>query len=301
MTVVLPKNYHAWKALEDSRVLCVDQERAAREDIRALRIGILNIMPKAETYEFSLLQPLGRSVLQIEPVWIRLSSHSYSSADQGHLDDLYRQFEDVIRKHPLDALILTGAPVEEMPFEFVRYWDEAKEILLYARRHTYSVLGICWGGLALAKLMGIEKTLYPKKIFGAFETRNLDRDHPIMGDQDDVFWCPQSRHAGIPDDVLESEAKNGTIHLLAHAPETGYTIFESADATFLAHLGHPEYEPRRLVDEYLRDKAKGRTDVTPPANVSLEGPLNRWRGHRNEFFSQWIKRVHQLTNQALPG
>lgn len=296
MTIVVPHNYHATKALEESRILCIDQEQAMRENIRALRIGILNIMPQADQYEFSLLHPLGRSILQIEPIWIKLKKHQYSSTDHEHLEGLYYYFDEVIGKNPIDGLILTGAPVEDKLFEDVLYWDEVKDILEFARKNIHSVLGICWGGLALAKMLDINKILYPKKIFGVFETKNLDIHHPIMGDQEDIFWCPQSRHAGISDDVLLSEEKNGSIHLLAHADIAGYTIFESKDHKFLMHLGHPEYEASRLVDEYNRDLKKGRTDIDPPANLDLKYPLNRWRGHRNEFFGQWIKFIHEKTN-----
>jgi len=112
---------------------------------------------------------------------------------------------------------------------------------------------------------------------------------------DDIFWCAQSRHAGIPDDILERERDLGTIHLLAYAREAGYMIFESMDHRFLVHLGHPEYEPGRLVEEYLRDKAKGRQDVGKPKNVDIQNPQNTWRSHRTEFFSQWIKYIHEST------
>jgi len=295
MTIVLPKDYHAKALLEKRRVLCVDNEQAMTEDIRALRIGILNIMPQAETYEFSLVHPLGRSVLQIDPVWIRLQTHKYTSTDQLHLEKLYVPFEDAVSRNKLDGLIVTGAPVEEIPFEQVTYWEEIMRILKYAQRNISSTLGLCWGALALAKFIGIEKTVLPKKVFGVFETKNLNRDHRITGDMDDVFWCPQSRHSGIPDEVLEQERDKGRINLLAHAEGTGYIIFESADQRLLMHLGHLEYEPSRLVDEYTRDLKLGRNDVDKPANVDLENPLNTWRAHRNEFFSQWIKFVHEST------
>jgi len=296
MTIVLPKDYHAKNALEKSNVTCISTEEAEREDIRALRIGILNIMPKAETYEFRLLQPLGRSIMQIEPVWIKLLTHKYQSSDQGHLDKLYIPFEDAVAKEPLDGLIVTGAPVEEIPFEDVVYWDEVKRILKYASHNIASTLGICWGGLALAKFLDIDKVVFPKKVFGVYEVKNLEREHPITGEMDDVFWCAQSRHAGIPDDVLERERDKGSIRLLAHAKEGGYVMFESPDHRFLIHLGHPEYEPRRLIEEYQRDVAKGRCDVDPPLNLDLQNPLNTWRSHRNELFTQWIKYIHETTS-----
>jgi homoserine O-succinyltransferase len=295
MTVVLPKNYHATAALEKSRILCISTEEALKEDIRALRIGILNIMPKANTYEFSLLHPLGRSVMQIEPVWIRLDTHNYSSTNPSHLENLYVPFKEAVDKQRLDGLIVTGAPVEEIPFEEVAYWNEIKRILRYARRNIPSTLGICWGGLALAKYIGIEKMLYSKKIFGVFENLNLDRTHPITGEMDDRFCCAQSRHAGITDDVLEAQHDKGNIHLLAWSEDAGYTIFESTDQRFLIHLGHPEYEPERLLEEYTRDKKSGRKHVDPPANLDPDNPINTWRSHRTEFFSQWIKYIHETT------
>jgi homoserine O-succinyltransferase/O-acetyltransferase len=295
MTIVLPKDYHATTALEQSRIHCVSIEDALKEDIRALHIGILNIMPKADSYEYSLLHPLGRSVMQIEPIWIKLNTHTYSSTDHLHLDKLYVSFKDAVDKQHLDGLIVTGAPVEDLPFEEVSYWKEIQRILRYARKNIPSTLGICWGGLALAKYIGIEKMLHTKKIFGVFETVNLDRNHPITGEMDDRFYCAQSRHAGIANEILEQEEKKGNIHLLAFSKDAGYTIFESADQRFLVHLGHPEYEPRRLIEEYERDRKAGRTDVDPPANLDLENPANTWRSHRTEFFSQWIKYIHETT------
>lgn len=296
MTIVLPKDYHAKSALEKGKVICISTDEALCEDIRALRIGILNIMPKAETYEFSLLHPLGRSVMQIEPVWIKLKTHKYQSSDQEHLDKMYVPFEEAVSREPLDGLIVTGAPVEEIPFEEVIYWEEVKRILKYARHNIASTLGICWGGLALAKYLDIDKVVTPKKIFGVYETSNLDREHPITGEMDDMFWCAHSRHAGIPDDILELERDKGNIHLLAYSKGAGYTIFESTDQRFIIHLGHPEYEPRRLIEEYVRDKGNKRSDVDPPINFDLDNPVNTWRSHRTELFSQWIKYVHETTS-----
>ena len=297
MTIVVPKGYHGISALEKSQVQCVTTEDALREDIRALRVGILNIMPLAETYEYSLLHPLGRSVLQIEPVWIRLKTHNYTSSDQSHLDKLYLTFEEVVARSRLDGLIMTGAPVEEIPFEEVVYWQEVQRILKYARKNVVSTLGICWGGLALAKYLGIDKTVYGKKVFGMYKTVNLDRSHNITGEMDDWFWCAQSRHSGIDDDVMERERDAGNLRLLARAEDgAGYVIFESADGRFLMHLGHPEYEPERLVDEYRRDVERGRADVEPPKNVDMEHPANLWRSHRTEFFTQWIKLLHEAAS-----
>ncbi|MBN2191718.1 MAG: homoserine O-succinyltransferase [Polyangiaceae bacterium] len=296
MTIILPERYHIRHALVQSRVVCITPEEARRQDVRPLRVGILNVMPKAETYEYSLLHPLGRSILQIEPLWLKLTSHHYKSSDRGHILRSYVTFEEAVARVPLDGLVLTGAPVETLPYEEVKYWEELREILVYAREHIVSTLGICWGGLALGELLGLPKHTTARKIFGVFPTRNLERNHRITGETDDVFWVPQSRHAGIADEVLERASEEGKVNLLAHAPETGYTIFESTDHRYLAHLGHPEYEPDRLVFEYARDVQLGRADVQAPVNVDLERPVNRWRSHRNELFSQWIKYLYDSTS-----
>ena len=164
-----------------------------------------------------------------------------------HLENFYVHFEDAINHQKLDGLLLTGAPVEELPFENVKYWGELTRILKYAHNNISSTLGICWGGLALAKFLGIEKVQYPEKMFGVYETINLDRSHRITGDMDDVFWCAQSRHAGIPGRCSRSGARQGNDPASRVCKGAGYTIFESADQRFLIHLGHPEYEPERIV------------------------------------------------------
>jgi homoserine O-succinyltransferase len=295
MTVVLPSAHHARPELIKNGVDCISESAARHQDIRPLRIGILNIMPKAEEYEFNLLLPLGRSVLQILPVWIRLESHAYNSADPYHLARYYVPFAEAMRTTILDGLIVTGAPVEEMPYEDVHYWPELTAILGEAQKKIPSTLGICWGGLALAKFVGIEKMALPKKVFGVFPTRNLKRDHPITGGLDDVFWCPQSRHAGIADKVLEQEEKAGHVNLLAYAEGAGYTIFETSDHRFIMHLGHQEYNSKRLVFEAERDRKANRPDVGAPVNFDLHNPVNNWRGNRNEFFSAWIRYVYLTT------
>jgi len=296
VTIILPQHYHARQELERARVVCINRDDAEHQDIRPLRIGILNVMPKAETYEFSILQPLGRSIIQIEPLWIRLETHQYTSSNQDHIRGMYLTFEEAVRRQPLDGLIVTGAPVEEIPFEEVHYWGELVRILSYARRNLASTLGICWGGLALAKMLGIEKTNLSKKLFGVYKSRSLAREHRITGDTDDEFWCPQSRHSGIVDGALEEARDKGQVTLLSHSKESGYSIFESTDQRYLMHLGHPEYEPERLVFEYRRDLDLGRKDVEPPAGLDVSQPVNTWRSHRNEFFSQWIKFIYDTTS-----
>jgi len=293
MTVVIPKDYHAKAALEKRCILCKTQQEALKEDIRPLRIGILNIMPKAETYEFNLLYPLGRSIIQVEPIWIRLRTHKYNSTSDSHLKELYITFEEAVSEKQLDGLILTGAPVEDISYEKVLYWDELCKIIEYAKTNVASTLGICWGGLAIAKFMGIEKEVHKKKIFGVLESFNLDLDHKITGGLDDVFFCPYSSFSRLPDKPLEKARDEGRINLLAYSTEAGYIIFENIDHKFIVHLGHPEYPAGKLVEEYKRDIEKGMKDIEIPKNLDIEKPLNRWRGHCLDFFAQWIKHIHE--------
>lgn len=295
MTIIVPNDYHAKEALEQRRILCIPEAIAVRQDIRPLRIGILNIMPEVESYEFNLLYPLGRNILQIEPIWIKLRGHRYSSSNSDHLERHYVFFEDAVRKKHLDGLIISGAPVEHLPYNEVKYWDELTQIIKFAQNNIASTLGICWGGMALAGFLGIPKLDYDKKLFGVFETENICKTHQITGEMDDIYWCPNSRHAGIADTELEKARDKGLVNLLAHSKEAGYVIFESADKNFIMHLGHFEYDANRLVREYERDVARGRLDVSAPINVDLKKPVNRWRAQNLEFFSQWIKYVYNKT------
>lgn len=287
MTLILPANYHALPQIEQNRVKWVPVPQAEKQDIRPLRIGIMNIMPLGEQYEFNLLLPLGLSVLQIEPVWIRLESHEYKTWKPGHLNDRYVSYAESTKDSPLDGLIITGAPVEHLKFEDVVYWKEFTEIANHARENTPSTLGICWGAFALAYLEGISKIDFKQKLFGVYELNNLDQDHYIMGAMDDAFLSPQSRMAGMSDNELLQAKDQGKINLLAHGPESGYSIFETTDQKFLMHQGHPEYSSSRLAYEVLRDADV--ESVMEVQNFDPERPVNRWRMHRNTFFHQWLR------------
>ncbi|NLB66561.1 MAG: homoserine O-succinyltransferase [Lentisphaerae bacterium] len=300
MTIRLSPEHRLTPLFKRHHVAWISEEEAERQDIRPLRIGILNIMPKAEEYEFNLLAPMGRSILQIIPIWIRLRNHDYKSSDHTHLNQHYLPYDWAQSVAGLDGLIVTGAPVEELEWDRITYWKELTDILSVARKANTCLLGICWGGLALAKFLGYEKIMYPEKLFGIFRTRNLVPDHPIMGGLDDEFWCPQSRHSGVADDVLEAAEREGRLRLLAHGEKGGYTIFETPDHQFLMHLGHQEYNSTRLIEEARRDRARGRRDVGPLKNLSEEEPVNTWRANRNEFFNSWIKHVY-LTTPFIKG
>ena len=286
MTLIVRSDYHAVPILERNGIRWIPPAQAKRQDIRPLRIGILNIMPLGEKYEFNILHPLGLSVLQLEPIWIRLESHNYKSWEPKHVDDIYVTYEEAMRDQPLDGLILTGAPVETIDYEDVYYWEEIKTILSDARKNIPSTLGLCWAGFVMAYLEGVKKINYDHKLFGVFELKNLAPDHPIIGELDDVFFCPQSRQAGMPDEAMEEASESGRLKLLAYGPEAGYSIFSTTDERFIAHTGHPEYNATRLAEEAKRDH--GNPEVPAPVNFDFNNPLNRWRSHRNTFFAQWV-------------
>lgn len=286
MALILPRGYHKIAAVERNHISWIEPELAKRQDIRPLRIGILNIMPLGKQYEFNLLHPLGLSPLQIEPIWIRLKTHSYKTWDLSHLSKHYVGWEEAMFPNPLDGLIITGAPVENLAFEDVNYWSELVEIIEEARKNCASTLGLCWAGFALAYLAGVNKQVFEKKLFGVFPMKSLIPAHSIMGTQDDTFFCPQSRYAGLPDEEMEKAHEKGLLRLLAYGEKVGYTIFETTDQRQLMHLGHPEYNVARLLSEMERDKAKG--DVPQPENFNSENPQTPWRSHRNLMFQQWL-------------
>ncbi len=286
MALILPSNYHKIRDVEKNHISWIEPDLAERQDIRPLRIGILNIMPLGKQYEFNLLHPLGLSPLQIEPIWIRLKTHSYKTWDLDHLNNLYISWDEANKKNPLDGIIITGAPVEHLHFEDVNYWKEFVEITSEARHICASTLGLCWAGFAMAYLAGVDKNVFEKKLFGVYPLKSLVPGHPLMGTQDDEFICPQSRFAGLPDKDMEEAQNEGKLNLLAYGEKVGYTIFETSDQKQLMHLGHPEYTVHRILSEINRDKKKG--DVPPPENFDLSFSKTSWRSHRNLLFQQWL-------------
>lgn len=297
MTVILPIDHRSRQMLADHGISCLTRDEAQKQDIRPLRIGILNIMPNVEGYEFNILLPLGRTLIQIEPVWIRLSraSHTTDCDKLAYLNRNYVTYEEANQPKKLDGLIITGAAVGRIPFEDVRYWDEISEIFTHARQNLVSTLGICWGGIAMAYHLDneLKRTFFPQKLFGVFKAENLlSRAHPITGELDDEFYCPQSRYSKIEDSLLQKKADEGLIRLLAHSKDAGYFMFETPDHRFVMHLGHPEYNRQRIIDEWNRDQSAGLSDVSPPQNFDFEDPKNIWRSHRNEFFASWVKYLY---------
>ena len=264
----------------------------------AVRVGIINIMPRAETYEAYLARPLAAAPVPVEPVWMRLESHTYSSSDIARVGG-YVTHGQLAQQAPLDALILTGAPVEELAFEDVRYIDELRAILEGARQRRVPTLGLCWGGLALGHLLGLPKILFDRKLFGVYQQTALAAQHPLLEGLGERFLCVHSRHSGIPNEALERARDAGAVELLAGSGETGYSLFTSRDGLFVAHLGHPEYPATRLREEWERDTALGRPDIEPPRNYDTRDPQATWAPDSDRFFANWIGAIANNRSAAV--
>ncbi len=253
-----------------------------------LRVGVINLMPRLETYEPLLVDALRPH--DVEPVWIRLATHGYRSSDPAHLAARYQTWESALARGPLDAVLLTGAPVESIDFTAVRYWDELRAVLADARKRCSSTLGVCWGAMALAALEGVEKVCLPRKVFGAYEhplTAEGARWLPSLGGR---YRCAQSRHAGLDRASVARAERDGRVVTLAASEATGPTLLATRDGAAVMHLGHPEYEPGRIAFEWARDREAGRDDVAPPAGFDAEGrrPTLPWRADSEAFFQAWI-------------
>ena len=250
-----------------------------------VRVGVINLMPRAESYEGVLEQCLPAH-LGVELCWIRLENHVYGSSDLERLKKRYWTYPRLVAAKVLDGLIVTGAPVDALEFERVTYWPELQGILRQARRQTLSVLGICWGALALARLLGIAVTNYERKLFGVFRSRTSS-NHALTRDLDDEFWCPHSRESGLVTTSLEAAKARGAVRVLADSLEAGPVILATRDDHYVMHLGHPEYPAERLGEEYERDRAAGRAPEAP-RNYDLSKPENNWRANGRLFFAAWL-------------
>lgn len=254
------------------------------------RIGILNLMPHAEEYERRLLPQLAAS-LPVEALWLRVDTRNYSLDNPNHIDATYHRLADIVGVAPLDGLIVSGAAVEHLPFEDVRFLPELESILRPAMLAGTPILGLCWGALAVAHLLfGLPTNIYHTKVSGVYETVRIADDGPIAEGLDDRFWSAHSRFAGFDDAALDT---SGTVRAVARSAQAGTVIAESLDQSVVMHIGHPEYAATRLVEEFRRDIALAPDGVRPPANVDLEHPVNLWRSHSLVFFANWVRLVHQ--------
>lgn len=297
MPIKIPDNLPAVKTMEEENIFVMTEKRAITQDIRPLKVALLNLMPLKIDTETQLVRLLGNSPLQVELTFLHTESHVSSNVSQEHLMSFYKTFEDV-KNEKFDGLIITGAPVESMPFEEVDYWDELCRIMEWSKTNVTSTFHICWGAQAgLYYHYGIKKRQLPEKMFGVFE-HHLDYKNSILfRGADDRFFVPHSRHTTVDREEIE---KNPNLKILASSEKAGvYCVFtENGKQIFV--MGHSEYNQDTLKKEYLRDLKAG-ADIHIPENYfpnddPEKEPVVSWRAHANILYSNWLNYfVYQTT------
>ena len=301
MPVKIPSTLPAFQVLKNENIFVMDEDRAIAQDIRPLKIAILNLMPLKEVTETQLLRMLGNTSLQIDPVFIATESYQPKNTDKAYLDAFYRTFDE-IKEENFDGFIITGAPVETLPFESVQYWDELTTIMEWADKNVFSTLYICWGAQAgLYHRYGVPKYDLAEKRFGVFSHEVHHGHEKLMRGFDDCFNAPHSRHTEVRrEDIL----KHSDLMILAESPEAGVHIVANRDLRHVYVMGHGEYDADTLDREYRRDLEKG-ADITPPYNYYRENnpdnaPMVTWRSHGNMLFANWLNYcVYQETPYDL--
>ena len=289
MPVCIPDGLPAAKKLIEEGIFVMPQTRAAHQDIRPLRICILNLMPTKEVTEMQLLRLVGNSPIQVDVTLLRTASYASKNTAAEYLATFYKTYDDV-KDELFDGLIITGAPVEHMDFESVEYWDELQQIMTWADTHTYSMFFICWAAqAALYHFYNIKKQPIDRKIFGIFEHNTLEPKHPLLRGFDDVFYAPHSRHTTVTEEDIRACAD---LELLAVSPEAGVYIVANKQQDKFFVTGHSEYDPETLELEYKRDVARGLPIEVPqnyyPNDDPTQPPVVRWRSHANMLFTNWL-------------
>ena len=285
----MPDKLPAIDLLKKENIFVMDESRAHSQEIRPLKIVILNLMPLKITTETDLIRLLSNTPLQMEINFMKLRSHTPKNTPVEHMMMFYKEF-DILKEQKWDGMIVTGAPVETMPFEDVAYWDEIKAIFDWARTHVTSTLYICWAAQAgLYHFYNIPKYPLQKKMFGIFPQHTLSGALPIFRGFDDVFAMPHSRHTEVRRDDIASDNR---LTVIAESEESGVSIVMARNGREFFVTGHLEYAPDTLDKEYKRDMGK-RDDVEMPKNYYRgdnpdQGPIVTWRAHANLFFSNWI-------------
>jgi homoserine O-succinyltransferase/O-acetyltransferase len=297
MPVKIPNTLPARATLELENIFVMDEERAIHQDIRPLRVAILNLMPTKIATETQLLRLLSNSALQVEVTLLHTATHESKNTDAEHLLNHYLTFDDV-SQDKFDGLIITGAPVEQMPFEEVEYWKELTDIMSWVETNVESTLYICWGAQAgLYHRYGIPKYPLSHKMFGVYEHQVLRRTESLLRGFDDIFLAPHSRHTEIRRPDVEGVDE---LNILAESEDAGLYILATKDGRHIFVTGHSEYDPLTLKTEYDRDVGKGLPIHVPrnyyPRDDPTQPPHVRWRGHANLLFANWLNYyVYQVT------
>jgi homoserine O-succinyltransferase/O-acetyltransferase len=296
MPIRIPNELPARRILEQEGVVVMPEESADRQDIRPLRIGLLNLMPNKIKTETQFARLIGASPLQVELSLVRITNHTPKNTSQEHMLAFYDAWEDV-KDQRFDGFIITGAPIEQMPFEDVSYWNEMSAILDWTQANVHSTMHICWAAqAAIYRYHGVNKHALPRKAFGIYAHRNLNPASPYLRGFSDDFAMPVSRWT----DVRKSEIpKDRNLEILMESDAQGLCLINDPDHRALYMFNHIEYDTRSLADEYDRDVATNKAIALPanyyPDNNPALPPENRWRAHAHLLFGNWINEVYQTT------
>ncbi|WP_439154652.1 homoserine O-acetyltransferase MetA [Yoonia sp.] len=300
MPIKLPIALPAFDVLSREGVSVMGEDQAARQDIRPLRIALLNLMPKKIATENQFARLIGATPLQIELSLIRMSEHQTKNTAAEHMEEFYRPFSEV-RDEKFDGLIITGAPIEHLPFHDVTYWDELTQVFNWTQTHVHSTFGVCWGGMAMINYFhGVQKHLLDHKAFGCFRHRICDATSPYLRGFSDDCVIPVSRWTEMRQDEIDAAPGLKT---LITSGDSGPALVEDASHRALYIFNHFEYDSGTLKQEYDRDVANG-TPINVPVNYYPDDnpantPQNRWRSHAHLLYGNWINQIYQTTHFEL--
>ena len=296
MPILVQNGLPAKQILENENIFVMDERRASTQQIRPLQILILNLMPLKEQTELDLLRCLSNFPIQTQITFLKTETHESKHATASHLNKFYRVFSE-IKDEYYDGCIITGAPVEQMPFEEVEYWQELTEIMEWSKTHVFSTFHICWGAQAgLYYHHGINKVMLPKKLSGIYPHKVLHRKKILMRGMDDNFWAPVSRYTGLDEEAV---AANPELYVVAAGPATGSCVILAYSSRQIFVTGHTEYDRYELDAEYKRDVARGLNPEIPvfyyPGDDPSQVPNLSWRSSSNCIYSNWLNLVYQDT------
>ncbi|MDD2216782.1 MAG: homoserine O-succinyltransferase [Eubacteriales bacterium] len=300
MPIIVPKGLPAYRTLKDENVFVMNELRAQTQDIRPLHIAIVNLMPTKEVTETQLIRLLANTPLQVDLQLLTMDSHESKNTTKEHLVSFYKTFEE-IKNQRYDGMIITGAPVEFLPYEEVDYWEELVDIMDYTKGNVFSTLHICWGAqAALYHHFGIDKYELSKKLFGVFPHKLKDRKSELTRGFDEIFYAPHSRHTQV---LKEDIQKVPSLKILAESDVAGPHLLATKNKRMVFIQGHAEYDRETLKLEYERDLKKGIPINIPDNYFENDDPrkkiLVKWRGHANLFFANWLNYVYQETPYDL--
>ncbi|MGR3466426.1 MAG: homoserine O-succinyltransferase [Shimia sp.] len=295
MPIKLPADLPAFDVLAREGVNLMDESTAARQDIRPLKIGLLNLMPKKIQTETQFARLIGATPLQIDFHLIRMSEHQTRNTAAAHMEAFYRPFS-AVREEKFDGLIITGAPIEHLPFEQVTYWDELREVMAWTQTNVHQTFGVCWGGMAmLYHFHGVPKHILAEKAFGCFEQENLAPASPYLRGFSDSFVIPVSRWTENKREEIEAAG----LDILLGSDAVGPCLVEDPAHRALYIFNHFEYDSGTLKEEYDRDVASGSPIEVPgnyyPGDDPTCTPLNRWRSHAHLLYGNWVNQIYQTT------